>query len=319
MKKTWKIMAVTLLISLLLSLCACESEAAVAFKAEVDAIGTVTLKSEALIVSAETAFDALKDKEKRKEELVPYVTTLTDARADYDALVEEQTKKVEEAAALIDAIGEVTLDYAPINAAWKAYNAIDADYQTLVKNYDKLVAADESYNELHKAECEKLYNDYIKKFDVEEDPFQGMIFYTPKKMPNYIDDRSYLIPYIGKYTESSGYSGVWIVFRQNYTGDDWLFWTKIHYIVDGEPFVKSFGYNDITRDNAWGNVWEYREEILPVNGSLDSSDYALLRKIADSNETVIRFEGQYSYDMAVSKADKEMINDCLKLYEALLG
>lgn len=45
----------------------------------------------------------------------------------------------------------------------------------------------------------------------------------------------------------------------------------------------------------------------------------MLRQIAGSNETIIRFQGNdYSHDLTVTKTDKTIIADVLALYGALL-
>ena len=46
----------------------------------------------------------------------------------------------------------------------------------------------------------------------------------------------------------------------------------------------------------------------------------MLQAIADSEETIIRFEGdEYYYDLYVTDKDKQMIRDTLTLYEAMIG
>ena len=67
-------------------------------------------------------------------------------------------------------------------------------------------------------------------------------------------------------------------------------------------------------------MWEYYDEALNYNQGMDSEELEMLARIADSSETIIRFEGdEYYYDLYVSNKDKQMIRDTLTLYEALLG
>ena len=76
--------------------------------------------------------------------------------------------------------------------------------------------------------------------------------------------------------------------------------------------TKDFNYFDINRQLSYGDgVFEY------YNGSLDETDIELFRKIADSKETIIRFEGNYRYDLTVSESDKNAIRDVLELYDIL--
>ena len=118
----------------------------------IDAIGEVTLESEAAIIAAEEAYAALTDEQKG---LVSNYPALEDAREAYDALVAAQEKaEADKAAAdavaeLIDAIGEVTLESeAAIIAAEEAYAELTAEQQALVANYETLTAARAEYDAL---------------------------------------------------------------------------------------------------------------------------------------------------------------------------
>lgn len=134
-------------------------------------------------------------------------------------------------------------------------------------------------------------------------------------MPDYIDIRSYIIPYIGYSTGSA-----WICIRYNYTGDDWIFWDDLKIYVDGVIYNRNFDYHDIVRDNDGGNVWEWYDDVVHDNAGLDNSDLSMLDAIASSEETIIRFEGDtYEYDLVVSSADKQLIREVLTLYQALIS
>ena len=90
-------------------------------------------------------------------------------------------------------------------------------------------------------------------------------------------------------------------------------------MVDGVKYYKYVGYYNTTRDNDT-EVWEYWDECLNYNQSMDSDEIQMLKAIANSSETIIRFQGDdYYYDLYVSDKDKEMIRDTLALYEAMLG
>ena len=114
----------------------------------IDAIGEVTLDSKDAIEAAEAALNALTEDQKA------YVTkeeTLKAARADYDKLVKAEADKAEAAKvdALIDAIGEVTLDSkAAIEAAEEAFNALTEDQKAYVAKKDALAKARADYNKL---------------------------------------------------------------------------------------------------------------------------------------------------------------------------
>ena len=110
----------------------------------IDAIGEVTLESGEAIKAARAAYDALTDTQK---ELVKNYEELTAAEEAYTNLVDAAAAKAVDD--LIDAIGEVTADSGDaIKAARAAYDALTDTQKELVKNYEKLLAAEELYEEL---------------------------------------------------------------------------------------------------------------------------------------------------------------------------
>ena len=110
----------------------------------IDAIGEVTLESGDAIKAARAAYDALTDTQK---ELVKNYEKLTAAVDAYSALGDAAAAKAVDD--LIDAIGEVTADSGDaIKAARAAYDALTDTQKELVKNYEKLLAAEELYEEL---------------------------------------------------------------------------------------------------------------------------------------------------------------------------
>ena len=110
----------------------------------IDAIGEVTLESGDAIKAARAAYDALTDTQK---ELVKNYEELTAAEEAYTNLVDAAAVKAVDD--LIDAISEVTADSGDaIDAARAAYDALTDTQKELVKNYEKLLAAEELYEEL---------------------------------------------------------------------------------------------------------------------------------------------------------------------------
>ena len=115
-----------------------------AVKELIDAIGEVTLDSGDAIDAARTAYDKLPE---AKKVLVDNYEKLTAAEEAYTALVDAAAAKAVDD--LIDAIGEVTLESGDaIKAARAAYDALTDTQKELVKNYEKLLAAEELYEEL---------------------------------------------------------------------------------------------------------------------------------------------------------------------------
>ena len=121
-----------------------DDPAVVAVKELIDAIGEVTLESGDAIDAARAAYDKLPE---AKKALVDNYEKLTAAEEAYTALVDAAAAKAVDD--LIDAIGEVTLESGDaIKAARAAYDALTDTQKELVKNYEKLLAAEELYEEL---------------------------------------------------------------------------------------------------------------------------------------------------------------------------
>ena len=145
-----------------------------------------------------------------------------------------------------------------------------------------------------------------------EDKIEGNKFYYPNGFPHtssywLTTSRSFVLPYIGVRGSS-----MWLRLVFNYTGRDWVFFTKVTVSVDGKNYYKSFDYFDITRDNNGGRVWEYMD-ISP-----SSDDISMLRAIADSDETIVRFSGDdYRRDVTLTQTDKSAIRDALYVYDQL--
>ena len=141
-----------------------DEDAAAAVEEKIDAIGEVTLSSEAAISEAREAYDALTEDQ---QELVENYETLTAAEEKLEQLKKEASD-AELASAVeeqIAAIGEVTLDSEKaIEAARKAYDALTDDQKELVENYKTLTDAEEKLAQLKK---EKEEADEKAKADAE--------------------------------------------------------------------------------------------------------------------------------------------------------
>ena len=354
-----KILLLGLSLALMFSLAACgKSEAATAVDEQIAAIGEVTLESEAAITEAEEAVDALaaEDREQLEnvgqleqaradyealvlaaeaaevEEAIAAIGTVTldsaeaidAARALYDGsdadvqgavgnladLEAAETAlsdlRVEEVVGLIDAIGTVTLESAgAVDAAQDAFDALSDADAAKVGNADVLTAAAEQLKTLRQEQAQAL----LANMRVEKDDVRGMAFYYPQNFPNYIDTRCYVLPYIGQEGDN-----VWLRLLCDYTEDDWVFFEQITFAVDDERYYKYYNYFDVVRDNDYGVVWEY------VDTEVSDSDVEMLWAIANSTQTIVRFEGdEYYYDFTVSQGDKDAIREVLTAYEALQG
>ena len=264
------------------------------------AIGAVTLDSGAAIDAAQAAFDAA------PAEVQALVANAGDLAAAKESL---SGLRVNEVSGLISAIGAVSMDSKDaIDAAQTAYDALSPADQAKVANAGDLSAAAEKLKELKKAEGAKL----LAGMRLEEDRVRGLKFYYPSAFRFFSDGswdaatRCFVLPYLGQEGDRA-----WVRLLFNYTGDDWVFFKKVTVVADEQRFYKFFNYFDIVRDNGGGDVWEY----IDTDGS---SDIEMLWAIANSAETIVRFEGDdYSHDFTVKASDKEAIRAVLTAYEAL--
>lgn len=145
-------------------------------------------------------------------------------------------------------------------------------------------------------------------FVPERDEVRDLTWYTPSSAPKYVNDRCAIYPYLSK-TDSGTVS---LRLKVVYTGDNWLFLSGVIFDIDGQNNLLSYAQGDYYRDNAWGDVWEV------IDKESNETDKNLLRSVANSEKTIIRFQGSlYHYDMTVSQAEKKAIQDTLELAEYL--
>ena len=109
-----------------------------------------------------------------------------------------------------------------------------------VSNISTLTNARKTFERLYSEnKKEKIQNakQYFSNFSKEKDEFQDVVWYYHKNMPEYIDIRSYVIPFF--YIEDDN---VKIQIRYNYTGDDWIFFKQVTILADGKKYNKTFDY-----------------------------------------------------------------------------
>jgi len=300
-----RVLAVVLILMLCFSLSGCrKSESLVAAENAIEAIGDVTLESGEAIKKAEELINALNAEDKEKFDMQEEFDA---AKAEYEKLVVE--KEANEVEKLISEMGEATIDNIEnINAAQSKYDKLSGKAKELVENYDVLTAAQEKVSAEKKAKADAL----LATMRVEEDRVRQIKFYYPKGWRHYSDGwaadiKSFVLPYIG--VDSND---VWLRMVCNYTADDWVFFEKITFSVDGKNYYKSFSYGDTVRDNEAGDIWEY------VDIEVGDTEIEILKAIANSNETIVRFEGDDYYDdVIISSEDKAGILDALTVYELL--
>lgn len=265
----------------------------------INRIGDISLENEISINEAKKAYRILNEAEKSQ---VTNYAVLSDAEKLLSDL------KVQYATDAINNIGTVTLSSKEkIIDAQKLYSKLNTDERAAVANYDKLKEARKKLDELQKQEEDRIRQQAVAKMRTVTDKVQGITWYYPNSFPMYINSRSNVLPYIGKDNYST-----WLRLRINYAGSRWVFFESVIFAVDGDNYYKTYDYFDVSRDNAGSMVGEY------VDFNPTEEDIAMLKTIADSDETIVRFQGQdYYSDLTVSSTDKQAIKDVLAAYEVL--
>lgn len=133
----------------------------------------------------------------------------------------------------------------------------------------------------------------------------------------YIDTRSFVLPYI--YNSQNKYT---LNVISNYYGDDWLFISDVTVKIDGE-FYNPYEITTpkFEREVSYGNVSESKvEEIANLENILVGSNYyELLKKVANSQETIIRFSGKKgNEDITISNSDKQAIREVLEAWDLIV-
>ena len=145
----------------------------------------------------------------------------------------------------------------------------------------------------------------LSRLTTDYDKVQALTWYTPKNAPQYDDERTNFHVYIGRLDAGE----TWLRMRANYTADDWIFFESIIYSIDGQNQTKYLSRSDYYRDNAYGNVWEVADY------EPSDSDVKMLESIINSEETIIRFQGDnYHYDHIVTQAEKDALRDVLTAF-----
>lgn len=151
---------------------------------------------------------------------------------------------------------------------------------------------------------EEKRSSILRRMKKKTDEFNGNVFYEHPSTPRYTDTRSYLAVYAG---QNNGI--VWLRMRLNYTNDSWLFIKNAALNIDGETI--KLPYADWKRDND-SEIWEW------IDVGVDIELRRILRKIAASKSTIVRFNGQKYYDnVTIREADKQVIRDMFVLEDVL--
>lgn len=146
----------------------------------------------------------------------------------------------------------------------------------------------------------------LDRIRTERDTFNAATFYVHPSKPASGAERSYVQTYVAQTAEGN----VFLRFRLNYMAESWLFVTSARFRIDGE--IVEFPGNPVWNHDNRSRVWEWIDVVA------DRKIRELARRIADSEETVIRFDGRQAYDnITVGEADKQAIIEMFEVEKAL--
>ncbi len=173
-------------------------------------------------------------------------------------------------------------------------------------------------------EKEKTLQSKLTELKIATDTFNNIDFYYPKAMPtngtNFtINERTLVLPFI------KGKDDMYALLTTiNYMSDDWLFIKSFEVNVDGNIIFNSSDYTNglkFDRDNSDGYIYETYQHIVAYSydSTVDEAWLSMLREIANSQKSTIRFYGtQYYDDFVVSEKDKQSIKEILDTWDLLV-
>lgn len=156
-----------------------------------------------------------------------------------------------------------------------------------------------------------LYPNPESLMSTDRDEMRNLTFYQSALSSDRIDINSFY-PYISKHDD-----GDYTIFlRYQYSSSDWLFIEEFNVSVDGEVYtISAPNYDDIDREVLGsGYIVEWYDDVVALN------DIQMLINIANSSETILRYNGDSFYDeYTITPNDKEAIRQVLAMVEFLGG
>jgi hypothetical protein len=146
-----------------------------------------------------------------------------------------------------------------------------------------------------------LLTGITKKYD----EMQGTTWYTPKGAGGFS------IPvhlYLG---EKAG--NVWLRMWMGTSTEDWLFWERVIFNVDGQIETYHVERSDKETEVITGGVLEWTDVLL------DETWEAQFRRMAHASLVKVRFEGKYRRDVTLSEGTKDKLQLILDLYDKKRG
>lgn len=165
---------------------------------------------------------------------------------------------------------------------------------------------DESSNEVDPdkmAELEPYFDEKTDEFDPD-----GKTWHEPKSAPKYVNQDG-----IYCYFQSVDSKASNLRLKIQYESDDWLFFDKIQFSIDGSAY--EYVPSDTETDSGnGGRIWEWSDE------SVRDSDKELLNALADAKEAKMKFIGSKYYDVVqISAKQIKDISRTIEYYKAMGG
>ena len=174
--------------------CHKKSENAVAVDKMIANLGKIEINDAEQIDQIDKAISKLTEEEKNE---LDKKKKFDQAKAKINELKKQE--RISDVENSINKIGEVTLNSEEaIENAENAYNSLTDNEKKSVSNISTLTNARKTFERLYSEnKKEKIQNakQYFSNFSKEKDEFQDVVWYYHKNMPEYIDIRSYVIPF----------------------------------------------------------------------------------------------------------------------------
>jgi hypothetical protein len=167
----------------------------------------------------------------------------------------------------------------------------------------------EGFKETAKIDSAKI-KELKQFFRIRKDEFSttGKTWYEPKSAPKYTN-RSGIYCYFQ--TENDFPSN--LRFRMQYYSDDWLFFSKVQFSIDGKAY-EYVPMDTETDSGDGGHIWEWFDE------SVSENDKELINALANAKSAKMKLIGRQYFDVRnISQDQIKGIKRTLELYQAMGG
>lgn len=142
------------------------------------------------------------------------------------------------------------------------------------------------------------------KWNMKYDEFQEVMFVQH----DYEVGENFVMMYlVSKNTsEDRGVNDIRMVIM--YYGDDWVFWDKVTFLVDGKRFEFDYSMERTNRDANGGSVSEYYDVLL-------NEEESFRKAISNCVTIKYRLSGKQWYERELQKEEIEDLKEAVKLYD----